>query len=48
MSSSGITTTESQDRVAIQSTVRTTPIPIVFLVNIDAKIIGMKASKLKP
>ena len=48
ISASGITTIESHDRVAIQTTVKTIPIPTVFRVNIAAKIMGISDNKENP
>ena len=48
ISESGITTIESQDKVAIHRTVRTTPMPMVFRVNMAANIIGINAKSENP
>ena len=45
---SDTTTIENQDSVAIQTTVNAAPIPTVFLVNMEAKISGINASRSNP
>lgn len=45
---SDTTTTDNHDRVAITTTVKAAPIPTVFLVNIDAKMMGINESKSNP
>ena len=45
---SGTVTTDKKDNVAINTTTKAEPIPTVFLVNIAAKIIGIKLRKSNP